>query len=34
MATGLYKLRDTSVMVAYGHPQIQISCAQYKANGH
>ena len=34
MATGLYVLPDRSVMVAYGHRQILISCAQYKANGY
>lgn len=34
MATGLYVLPDRSVMVAYGHRQIPISCAQYKANGY
>jgi hypothetical protein len=34
MATGLYVLPEGSVMVAYGHRQIPISCAQYKANGY
>jgi hypothetical protein len=34
MATGLYLLPDRSVMVAYGHRQIPISRAQYKANGY
>jgi hypothetical protein len=34
MATGLYVLHDGSVVVAYGHRQIPISCAQYKANGY
>ena len=34
MATGLYVLPDRSVMVAYGHRQIPISRAQYKANGY
>jgi hypothetical protein len=34
MVTGLYVLPDRSVMVAYGHRQIPISRAQYKANGY
>ena len=34
MATGLYVLPDRSVMVAFGHRQIPISCEQYKANGY
>jgi len=32
--TGLYMLRDGSVMVAYGPPHIPISRSQYKANGY
>jgi hypothetical protein len=34
MAFGLYVMQDGSVMVAYGHRRIRISCAQYKANGY
>ena len=34
MATGLYVTRDGKIMVAYGARQIQLSCAQYKANGY
>jgi hypothetical protein len=34
MATGLYMLRDGSVMVAYGPRRIPISRSQYKANGY
>ena len=34
MATGLYMLRDGSVMVACGPRHIPISHSQYKANGY
>jgi hypothetical protein len=34
MATGLYVMPDDTVMVAYGPKKIQISRAQYKANGY
>ena len=34
MAFGLYVMQDGSVMVAFGHRRIPISCAQYKANGY
>jgi hypothetical protein len=34
MAFGLYVMQDGSVMVAYGHRRIRMSCAQYKANGY
>jgi hypothetical protein len=34
VATGLYVVREGSVMVAYGTRHIAISYAQYKANGY
>ena len=34
MAIGLFLTRNGSVMVAYGHRRIPISCAEYKANGY
>ncbi len=34
MATGLYLLQDGTIMVAYGAKKIQMSAAQYKANGY
>ena len=34
MATGMYVLHDGTVMVAFGARHIQISRAQYRANGY
>jgi hypothetical protein len=34
MGAGLYVMPDGTVMVAYGTRKIQISRAQYKANGY
>ena len=34
MATGLYVLQDSTVMVAYGTRKIRIPYAQYRANGY